>query len=434
MEISKYNTFFKSEKHGFFLYSSLTNSFMKLNEDLYNLLLTIKEKKDSLNKIDKEIIAALTKSKVIVEENYDDNFFIQKQYLSYLASFSENGMGVIIVPTMSCNFACPYCYEKDVPTEIMTDEVQDKIIKFIINNNNNNNKGISLCWHGGEPLVAFNRMIKILDKLRDENISLSSHDLVTNGYLLNREKCEILKKYNLNSIQITIDGLPDEHNKSRIHKTGVPTYDTIVNNIDLFTELLPDCQVNIRVNVHDSNKKDFPKLYKELSTRWKGKNCYIYMKYVTDNDHCKVKCLSHKEKINFVSDLYLTHKMSNINFFPENQDFGCAATTQNTFIFGPFGEMYKCWADVGRDDRIVGNVNDGLTNISLLSEYMVGTNMFSDPKCKNCHIMPICSGGCPLIRYENKYLEKNNNVCPIDLNDLPKLLELHYEQHLEKKQ
>jgi uncharacterized protein len=404
---------------------------MKLNKELFGLLGNSKGNSTLLNKIDKEILLSLRNSKVVVEDNFDENFFTQKQYLSYLNSFSGNGMGVIIVPTMACNFACPYCYEKDLPTEIMSDEVQDKIIKFI---KSKNVKEISLCWHGGEPLIAFNRMIKILDKLREEDIILSSHDLVTNGYLLDREKCNILRNYNLNSIQITIDGLPDEHNKSRIHKTGVPTYEIIVNNIDIITEIMPECKVNIRVNVHETNKVDFPKLYEELTTRWKGKNCNIYMKYVTDNDNCKVKCLSHKEKIKFVSDLYLTHKMTNVNFFPENQSFGCAATTQNTFIFGTFGELYKCWADVGLEDRIIGNVEDGITNISLLSEYMVGTNMFSDSECKDCTIMPICSGGCPLIRYENKYCDKSNNVCPIDLKDLPKLLELHYEQYLEKNQ
>ena len=435
MIFSKYNFLFESKKHGYFLYNSLTNSFLKLNSDLYELLYEIKSNPASIADLDEEVKKTLIKAKNLVEQHDDDSFFIQKNYLAYFNSFSAKGMGVIIVPTMACNFACPYCYEENLPTNKMSEEVQNKIIKFIESHNNTSEKiPIHLCWHGGEPLLAFDVIQSLLEKIKKSNkINIVSHDLVSNGYLLDLEKCKILKKYNLNGIQITIDGLAEEHNKSRIHKSGLPTYDKIIENVDYLTQYMPECSVTIRVNVHNNNKNDFHKLYSNLTERWKGRNCSINMKYVTENEHCKVKCLAHKERINFISDLYKEHGLKNINFFPENQEYGCTATSQNSFIFGTFGELYKCWADVGRKDRIIGNLDDAITNLPLLSEYMIDANMFNDPKCKNCVIMPICAGGCNLQRYENKHFDKKINVCPIDISDLPNLLELHYEQQIEKK-
>ena len=86
MKVSKYTTFFKSDKYGFFIYSSLTNSFMKLNKELFGLLGNSKDNSTLLNKIDKEILLSLRNSKVVVEDNFDENFFTQKQYLSYFVT------------------------------------------------------------------------------------------------------------------------------------------------------------------------------------------------------------------------------------------------------------------------------------------------------------------------------------------------------------
>ena len=56
--------------------------------------------------------------------------------------------------------------------------------------------------------------------------------------------------------------------------------------------------------------------------------------------------------------------------------------------------------------------------------------MFNDEKCKECFLLPVCDGGCNLFRYENNKYGTDYDICPIDLDDLPTLLELHYEQQI----
>lgn len=59
---------------------------MKLNKELFRLLGNSKGNSALLNKIDKEILLSLRNSKVVVEDNFDENFFTQKQYLSYFVT------------------------------------------------------------------------------------------------------------------------------------------------------------------------------------------------------------------------------------------------------------------------------------------------------------------------------------------------------------
>lgn len=252
--------------------------------------------------------------------------------------------------------------------------------------------------------------------------------MVTNGFLLDKEKCTFLNDNHLNTIQITVDGLRDNHNKSRIHKNGQPTYDVILNNIENVFRFIPNCHVIVRMNVHAENENDFPFLYKELSQRWGNQNYSVQMKYVNDHDNgCKVACLKNRNKIFYAQKLYNEHNFKNINFYPTPKIGGCAATQANSFVIGTEGEIYKCWVDVGKQEKIVGNIFSNNFNMSLISEYILGTDMFNDQKCLKCILLPICDGGCNLRRLDYKMSMKHYDNCPIDPNYLDALLDSFYE-------
>lgn len=65
-----------------------------------------------------------------------------------------------------------------------------------------------------------------------------------------------------------------------------------------------------------------------------------------------------------------------------------------TFVIGPFGELYKCWVDVGRKEKIIGSIYDG---------------------------------GCILRRYNQTHHGIPYEPCPVKEEDYVELLELLYE-------
>lgn len=431
---SKYNFIYKSNKHLCnFLYNSRTNSFMSISDTLYDKLLMIKNGNASsslLQSIDADAMQSLLKAKVFVSEFDDENFIIQKKYLQYARNFNRHALGIVIVPTYACNFKCPYCYESNLPTQIMGQDVEDNLIKFI--ESSSESQKLNLCWHGGEPLLAFDRMKSILEKIQaSELIQMTHHAMVTNGYLLDDEKCNFLRTHNMDSIQITIDGLRDTHNQNRIHKSNIPTYDIILRNIERVFKLMPDCHVIVRVNIHHENRDDFSLLYEELTSRWGKQKYSIQMEYVDKlTDNCKINCLQKLDKLSFLQQLSTTN--IKMKLYPSLTLGGCTATYANSFIVGPEGKIYKCWVDVGKKDRSVGSIFSNKIDISLLSEYVVGTDMYNDEKCLQCKLLPVCSGGCNLKRLNYKQHGTQYDICPMDSEKIDVLLDMYYDRKLVK--
>lgn len=106
---------------------------------------------------------------------------------------------------LKCNFHCKYCHQTDLPKDIMEEATPSKIDKLIdqivdsgikIDNN--------LLFWGGEPLVYWKTLKHAIPRLRElyPDIMFS---IVTNGSLLDDDKFEFFKKYNVD-ICISYDG------------------------------------------------------------------------------------------------------------------------------------------------------------------------------------------------------------------------------------
>ncbi len=431
---SRFNYLFSSPKYGNFVYNSRTNSFMKVNEELFDILKQIECSKGEISDLDEQILNALIKAKVLVNKGEDNNFILQKKLLYYTQSFSKKRLNLVIAPTYSCNFSCPYCYEHNLPKINATDEVGNNIITFI--KSAEESQELAISWYGGEPLINFRFIQDFLKKIKkQDSIHLVDHSLVTNGYLLTREKINFFRDFELDLLQVTIDGPPETHNKLRRHKTGAPTYDVIIDNIDMYTDIFPNKDVVIRINICEENINEFPILYNELVKRWGSKRCHIYPEYVNDHGDCKVSCIEAKNKILFYRDLYIKNNIKSIDFYPRFELGGCSATKISSFVVGPLGELYKCWVDLGKMERVIGNVNepDFAYNYNLISEYTLGSDMYSDPKCDKCFFFPACDGGCCLQRLEYKLNGTNYTACPSESENMDIMLEIFYEQQIQKR-
>ena len=108
-----------------------------------------------------------------------------------------------IAPTRECNFACPYCYEPDRDVVYMSDKTEKNIISFMKRFPKVDR--IIITWYGGEPLLAFDRILSMNTKIADLKIPYESI-IITNGYLLNQEVIDRLEELKTGRIQITLDG------------------------------------------------------------------------------------------------------------------------------------------------------------------------------------------------------------------------------------
>ncbi|RAO99420.1 hypothetical protein PW5551_04050 [Petrotoga sp. 9PW.55.5.1] len=188
---------------------------------------------------------------------------IIEMYNLYNEVMSEKAMSFVLVPTYNCNFKCAYCFEKDEiknNNSIISDEVIEKA--FTAMNALKNEKLFAekaLAIFGGEPLIDMPGMKEKIEKILDRaRIWDFKHiKIVTNGSTIHKY-IDLLKKYDVDTIQITIDGPKNIHDKRRIFKDGKGSFDLIMNNMKSL--LKSNFKVHLRINLDLNNIEHLPEL------------------------------------------------------------------------------------------------------------------------------------------------------------------------------
>lgn len=415
-------------------------SFIKLDEETFNQFKRIRKEPNNAEEIlGKEKLEYVIKNKILVNDYDDEEYINTLKYKKRLESFSTKVLSLVIAPTLGCNFACPYCYEKSLPLELMGDDIQDKIISFA-NDYSDYCKGISLCWHGGEPLIAFNQIKQLYSKFENNcKLPILNNSIVTNGYLLTEEICRFFDKVGLEYMQITLDGNREIHDKTRVLKNGKSSFDKIIQNIDMAIKLMPHTTIGVRTNIGRSNYQCYEELFAEYSERWKGTNAYLYDTFVSDSSRsclcseCSFE-LTTRQKNNFKLNLAKKGIISSKSLYSQldNEFYTCG--DENAFVIDPRGNLFKCWADIGILEKAIGTIDEGITRFDIVSQYIVGSDKFSDTKCMKCKFLPICDGGCNLVRINAKNNNVPVNACPIDSEGIKKYLSLIYEDIKRNKE
>lgn len=431
MRWSRYNLLFQSERNGWLLYNSASNSFLKLGEDAAAMVEKIKEKPEEMDygKMP-DLYFHLRNGGFLVEDTQDNDFFRILKMRRLTANYAGHTMMLTIAPTRACNFACPYCYEGNRTASMMTEETEEKLVRFI--EKHKHISRLSLVWYGGEPLLAFDK-IRSLNKRIEELGKEYSSFIVTNGYGLTEEVIASLNDLKINLMQITLDGSKETHDSRRYLIGGGATYDKIVGNIDNLLASDWKGTLNIRVNVDTTNRQEFADVYHFIQERYPrqfGKKVTVYPGFVHSEEvNPDINCFfDSSDKGQFLTDVFKEHSINALTAFPHMVMGGCIMTKRNAYVVGPEGELYKCWNDVGVPELEIGNVSSFLNwNMPLVAEGMVGASYLEDETCKKCFFFPICDGGCPKMRMMNQRDGEKRDTCSYFKNHIKTLLELHYE-------
>lgn len=402
MKVSYYNfTFdFPKDDSKHIIYNSRTNALALLDEpqhkkymDFLNLSLPFE---------DEEFIKQLKYGGYLIEDDYNE--LDELKFKLYCSRYSTDILGLSIATTSKCNFGCSYCYEKNSEKfPPMNAVVQEEIVK-LVKEQSKRLSNLSVCWYGGEPLMAFdvieNLSLKFLEICEENNITYSS-SIITNGYYLTPDIYKSLMPFNVESIQVTLDGYGNEHDKRRPLLNGGGTFETILNNLcSLKEQYNSNCKIKIRINVDKRNLDGVDK----LMNVFKEKGLLEYVSpYIA-------KVANHNETVNS-SVCYNTEDFSDLTSDFVNKYFKngfksmyptlvlsyCTADSLNGYVIDPNGNLFKCWEDIGISEKCIGNIVDKTYNKDTLFNYILYSAP-DDQKCKICKYLPICMGGCPKIR------------------------------------
>lgn len=162
---------------------------------------------------------------------------------------------VWIFVTEECNLSCDYCFFQDrAKKRSLSFQRVECLLKEL-----SLDKGYDIVLSGGEPLLAWERVVEIVQYVANV-LPRSRLTIQTNCLLLDREKVSFLKKYGV-AVEPGIDGLLQSNRRHR--KTNVEdSYECLVKNIDLLkTEKMV---MNPTMTVHPTEVMYMMKNYQGL--------------------------------------------------------------------------------------------------------------------------------------------------------------------------
>lgn len=373
---SKFN-YVTRTNNGVIIYNTLYNSLSRLSELEY-------QQYQNGERLEDELLQLMVSQGILVRDNIDEaeryNIF------SRLSNKYFRGIPAITVtPTMECNARCFYCYENGVRNGRLREEdisaIVDKI-KLLDTSN-----GINITWFGGEPLLNTKWMDAFAYALKEENITFVGF-MITNGSKLDSE---IIKKmidvWNVNCVQITLDGSYEEYVKRKAYTNGDKNiYYRLLKNIGKIAKVGID--VRIRLNIDALNAESIIQAAKDIEMLYGGNlNVSYYPAFLTGTKYQ----MSEEDKLEIIRRLIEVGSNFHISdyIYKTPRTIACYHYQDNAFSIDTNGCIYTCEHMLGHKEKAVGNINEKIDISSL-------ERIIPEPRseCVDCVFWPKCNGGC----------------------------------------
>jgi len=196
--------------------------------------------------------------------------------------------------------------------------------------------------------------------------------MTTNGYLLTSDVFNQLCNYRILQYQISLDGIPENHDKTRVLANGGKTFDTIWNNLLKAKQTNFDFKMIIRVHYFLENYTELiPLIHNIDSTFLTDTRFSIFLKAIErlgGTNDATIKLISEQEQIEIQNTLAShINNLKNINNISEvfTPNFVCYAAEPNSFVIRSNGAINKCTTALYSDYNNVGKINsDGTLTIN----------------------------------------------------------------------
>lgn len=311
--------------------------------------------------------------------------------------------------TLRCNLNCKHCgsdcksdsSQKDMPLDDFIGVI-DQIKKHV-----NPNK-VMVAITGGEPLLR-NDLEKCGSELFQRGFPWG---MVTNGYLLTKERLVSLLKSGLRSITISLDGLAESHNWLRGKDKS---YIKALNAISMVTAV-DDLVYDVVTCVNQKNINELPRLKEQLINmgvkEWRIFTIFPVGR-AKSNELLKLKPTQFKDVFDFIKETRTEGKIK-LNYGCEGFLGSYEGDVRDNFFFCRAGiNVASILADGSisacpnlRDNFVQGNIynDDFLTIWNTKFEVMRDRSWTKKNDCVACNFYKYCQGNGLHLYDENKKL------------------------------
>ena len=423
MQLSRFATNIKIDEDDYMLYSLKTRQYYpykkEAQEQLEKLLDELNKGEYTLEEI--QCIEKLMKKGILISDNQDE--LAELEFLENKTKYQTDQLNMMVVVTNACNFRCEYCVQEH-EIKNLSSNAEHNILEFI-KNNAKIKRNITISWFGGEPLLKFADIKRMLHKAcqyGDEYGCKITSDITTNGYLLNEQNIREMKQLNVKSIQITIDGDRESHNKRRYLAGAGETYDKIKENLIKVSE--QNIFVILRINIDEKNVDTATNILSEIPEQYRSNIAVNVANLYQIKD--KISTYQIYKKAIELGYQYIERK---------NQYIACKKNFSEGYVVDTDANVIICANAV--EDKILGRIDEKgkvcITNPKV--RYQLKTaSMIKNPNCRKCIQLPFCISTCKKAIYKENVICQGKRANGLSIEEIAKLDYLYDKKCMEYRE
>lgn len=385
------------------VYNTLFDSLVCFDDEEYQFVKDLEVDLVSFQKEYPTLYNELKESGFIVD---DFNELEYIKFNNHLCVFENQKYHLTINPTLDCNLKCWYCsteyanakHHGGMNTETVK-AIQNHITKLI---QKVKIPALYLDWFGGEPLMFYDEVIRpialsSLKLTQDYDVHFSQH-ITTNAVLMTEKMISDMANLHFTSYQIPVDGNEKHHNVIKYTQDRSGTFKTVINNINLLPEIIPNVNITLRINFDKKTLYGIEDIIPLISEKAK-KHINVDFQRVW-----QIKCNEKdREQLKKVKTTFNEHGLkSGYWAYSPHRFYRCYSDKLHHYAINYDGRVFKCTAQDYGDDKVIGTLNqDGsiLWKDKRLSE-LFAYSTFDNERCIKCKSLPICMGPCIIKNYE----------------------------------
>ncbi len=328
-----------------------------------------------------------------------------------------------------CNIRCEYCFASQGNFKgdnlLMDFKTGAMALDFLIENSGNR-RNLEVDFFGGEPLLNFEVVKKLVDYGKKKAMQWNKNmrfTITTNGTLLNEENMDYINN-NMDNIVLSIDGTKETNDRMRYTVNNKGTYDLVLPKIKRMVEKRGDKPYYVRGTFTKFNK-EFSKDVIHLAEQGvrnlsvepvvapKEEDYALALEDLTEiNEQYDILEKAYFDKRGTKEGFEFFHFKMNLQKNPcqEKRALGCGAGVEYLSIT-PEGDIYPCHQFAGNPQFKMGSIWNQNSLDEKTALLFKEASVDNKDACKDCWAKYYCSGGC----HANAYHENNDLLIPYEL-------------------
>src|SRR6266481_2148907 len=176
-------------------------------------------------------------------------------------------MYVTLMPTLQCNLACNYCFQKEHPAFTkMSSPTEDATLEWLLRQVDERGlRTLHVHYFGGEPTTRKDYCLRTAEVL---SVSMKARggkfrwEMTTNGILLDVAFAKKMQAIAPGTFKVTMDGDKETHDRMRVYRDGRGTFDAIFDNVAALADA--GCRVYVSGHFFPDQATSFEKLLDRL--------------------------------------------------------------------------------------------------------------------------------------------------------------------------